>query len=98
LAVLIGLLAVAINAVSENVLQPMVMGINLKVSPTVVFLSAMFWVFVLGGPGAFLAMPLTMALILFMQNFAETRGLAALLVTTPEPQPEAEAGRLAQPS
>jgi predicted PurR-regulated permease PerM len=88
LAVLIGLLAVAINAVSENILQPMVMGISLKVSPTVVFLSAMFWVFILGGPGAFLAMPLTMALILSMRNFAETRGLAALLVTAPDVAPE----------
>jgi predicted PurR-regulated permease PerM len=81
LAVVIGLLAVVINAVAENVLQPMVMGISLKVSPTVVFLSAMFWVFILGGPGAFLAMPLTMALILILQNFKETRGLASMLVT-----------------
>ncbi len=88
LAVLVGLLAVVINAASENVLQPMVMGISLKVSPTAVFLSTMLWVFILGGPGAFLAMPLTMALILFMRNYAETRGLAALLVTVPEPQPE----------
>jgi predicted PurR-regulated permease PerM len=85
LAIIIGLLAVVINAISENILQPMVMGISLSVSPTVVFLSAMFWVFILGGPGAFLAMPLTMALILFLQNFAETRSFAAMLITTPEP-------------
>jgi predicted PurR-regulated permease PerM len=88
LAVLIGLLAVVINAVSENILQPMVMGVSLSVSPTVAFLSTIFWVFILGGRGAFLAMPLTMALILFLQNFTETRGFAAMVVTIPEPSPE----------
>jgi predicted PurR-regulated permease PerM len=85
LTIVIGLLAIVINGISENILQPIVMGKSLSVSPTVVFLSAMFWVFILGGPGAFLAMPLTMTLILFMQNFSETQGLAAMAVTTPAP-------------
>jgi predicted PurR-regulated permease PerM len=81
LAISIGLLAVVIKADSENVLQPMVLGVKLSVSPTVVFLSTMFWVFILGGPGAFLAMPLTMALILILQNFSEIRGFASMMVT-----------------
>lgn len=85
LAIVIGLLAIVINGISENILQPMVMGKSLSVSPSVVFLSAMFWVFILGGPGAFLAMPLTLTLILFMQNFSETRSLAAMAVTTLAP-------------
>jgi AI-2 transport protein TqsA len=80
-AVLVGLLSVVINAVSENIVQPMVLGVSLSVSPTVVFLATMFWLFILGGQGAFLAMPLTMAVILTMQSFAETRGLAAMAVT-----------------
>lgn len=88
LAILIGLLAVVINGLAENLVQPLVMGKGLSISPTVVFLSCMFWMFILGGPGAFLAMPLTMALILFLRFFAETRGLAAMLVTTSEPIPE----------
>jgi predicted PurR-regulated permease PerM len=61
------------------------MGKGLSISPTVVFLSCMFWMFILGGPGAFLAMPLTMSLILFLRFFAETRPLADILITTPEP-------------
>jgi AI-2 transport protein TqsA len=85
LVIVVGLLSVVINGISENVLQPMVMGKGLSISPTVVFLSVMFWMFILGGPGAFLAMPLTMALILFMGNFAETRGFVAMLVTTSDP-------------
>ncbi|HWU37663.1 MAG TPA: AI-2E family transporter, partial [Candidatus Acidoferrum sp.] len=87
-AVIVGLLAVAINACSENIFQPMLMGKSLSISPTAVFLSTMFWVFILGGPGAFLAMPLTMAVLLIMQNFAETRSLVAMVITVPEPAPE----------
>jgi AI-2 transport protein TqsA len=82
LVIIVGLSSVVINSLSENVLQPMVMGKGLSVSPTVVFLSVMFWMFILGGPGAFLAMPLTMAIILFFQSFSETRGIASVLVTT----------------
>jgi len=85
LVIIIGLLSVVINGISENLVQPMVMGKGLSISPTAVFLSVMFWMFILGGPGAFLAMPLTMALILFMRNFTETRGFAAMLVTTSDP-------------
>jgi AI-2 transport protein TqsA len=85
LVIVIGLLSVVINGISENLVQPMVMGKGLSISPTAVFLSVMFWMFILGGPGAFLAMPLTLALILFMRNFTETRGFAAMLVTTSDP-------------
>jgi predicted PurR-regulated permease PerM len=88
LTIVIGLLAIVINGISENILQPLVMGKSLSISPSVVFLSAMFWVFILGGPGAFLAMPLTMTLILILQNFSETRGHAAMVVITPVPTPE----------
>jgi predicted PurR-regulated permease PerM len=90
LAIIIGLLAVVINAVSENIVQPMVMGRGLSISPTVVFLSTMFWLFVLGGQGAFLAMPLTMAVILLMLNYTETRGLAAMIITKPAPNSQSD--------
>ncbi len=79
------LLSVIINSITENILAPMVMGKGLSVSPTVVFLSCMFWMAVLGGIGALIAMPITIALILFMNCFAETRGLAAMMVTAPLP-------------
>jgi AI-2 transport protein TqsA len=80
LALIIILLAVIINAVAENVLQPVVMGVSLSVSPTVAFLSTLLWTFILGTPGALLAMPLTMGVILMMENFAETRGLASMMM------------------
>lgn len=88
-AVLVGLLIVVINAVAENIVAPMVMGRGLSISPTVVFLSFLFWMFILGGAGAFIAMPLTLALILFMRSFEETRDLAATVIVVPATTSEA---------
>lgn len=87
---LIGLLIVLINGISENLVAPMVMGKGLSISPTVVFLSFVFWMFILGGAGAFIAMPLTMAIILFLGSFKETAGLSGLLLSSSEPVPAAE--------
>jgi AI-2 transport protein TqsA len=84
LALIIGLLTIVINSLAENIIQPLVMGKGLSVSPIVVFMSCLVWVNILGGLGAFVAMPLTLAFILFMRNFEETRGLAEIMVTTPE--------------
>jgi hypothetical protein len=35
------------------------------------------------GSGAFIAMPLTVGLMLFMSSYEETRGLAAIMGSTP---------------
>src|SRR5215217_7849225 len=68
-----------INIVAENVLSPMLMGRGLNLSPTVVFLSFMLWAWVLGGPGAFLAVPITLFVIGMLETFPETRWLASLM-------------------
>ncbi len=83
LAATITVLAMVINGATENIVAPMVMGKGLSVSPTVVFLSFIFWMFILGGSGALIAMPLTVGLMLFMSSYEETRGLAALMGSTP---------------
>jgi predicted PurR-regulated permease PerM len=70
----------AANLMAENVLSPFLMSRGLSMSPTVVFLSFAFWVWLLGGPGAFLAMPLTFLLILFFDSFSDSRWLADLMV------------------
>jgi AI-2 transport protein TqsA len=85
LVIVVGLLIVVINSLTENIVAPMVMSKGLSISPTVVFLSFIFWMSVLGGAGALIAMPLTVGLILFMGSFEETRELTALLVIIPEP-------------
>jgi AI-2 transport protein TqsA len=44
--------------------------------PTVVFLSFIFWAWLLGGPGAFLALPITLFVAVMFDTFPETRWLA----------------------
>jgi predicted PurR-regulated permease PerM len=85
LAIAVVLMMVVINAISENIVAPMVMGRGLSISPTVVFLSFLFWMFILGGSGAFIAMPLTLGVILFMRSFEETRNLVATVIVVREP-------------
>ena len=70
---------IVVNIVAENVLSPMLMGRGLNLSPTVVFLSFILWAWVLGGPGAFLAVPITMFVIGMLETFPETRWLANLM-------------------
>jgi AI-2 transport protein TqsA len=78
-AVLVIVGVVVINVLAENVLSPMMMGRGLNLSPTVVFLSFILWAWVLGGPGAFLAVPITMFVIVVLNTFPETRWLASLM-------------------
>jgi predicted PurR-regulated permease PerM len=70
---------VVINILAENVLSPMMMGRGLNVSPTIVFLSFIFWAWLLGGPGAFLALPITLFVAVMFDTFPETRWLASLI-------------------
>ena len=78
-AVLVIVGVVVINVLAENVLSPMMMGRGLNLSPTVVFLSFILWAWVLGGPGAFLAVPITMFVIGMLETFPETRWLAKIM-------------------
>src|SRR5829696_1124067 len=83
-----------INILAENALSPMLMGRGLSISPTVLFLGFIFWAWLLGGPGAFLAAPLTIFLILMLDTFPETRWLASVMgmggSEPDEPAPEEE--------
>jgi AI-2 transport protein TqsA len=77
---------IVINVLAENALSPMLMGRGLSISPTVLFLGFIFWAWLLGGPGAFLAAPLTIFLILMLDTFPETRWLANVMgMGAPEP-------------
>ena len=70
---------IVINVLAENLVSPMLMGRGLSLSPTVLFIGFIFWAFVLGGPGAFLAAPLTIFVVLMLGTFPETRWLASLM-------------------
>jgi AI-2 transport protein TqsA len=70
---------IVINILAENLVSPMLMGRGLSLSPTFLFLGFLFWAFVLGGAGAFLAAPLTIFVVLMLGTFPETRWLASLM-------------------
>jgi AI-2 transport protein TqsA len=85
-ALLVILGVIVINVLAENALSPMLMGRGLSLSPTVLFLGFIFWAWLLGGPGAFLAAPLTIFLVLMLETFPETRWLAAVMgMSAPDP-------------
>jgi AI-2 transport protein TqsA len=68
------------NILAENVLSPALLSRGLSISPTVVFVSFAFWTWLLGGTGAFLAMPLTFFVILILDSFPESRWLAEVMM------------------
>ena len=70
---------IVINVLAENVLSPLMMGRGLNISPTVVFISFIVWAWLLGGPGAFLALPITLFVAVMFDTFPETRWLASLI-------------------
>jgi predicted PurR-regulated permease PerM len=82
------------NTVIGSILEPRIMGRGLGISTLAVFLSLLFWGWVLGTVGVFLAVPLTMALIIALEASPQTRPIAILLgpEVTEKPEPEEEPG------
>ena len=69
----------AINSVIGTVVEPRVAGRHLGLSPLVVFLSLVFWGWVLGPVGMFLSVPLTMMVRLVSESNENTRWIAVIL-------------------
>ena len=70
---------VAVNVVVGNVLEPRWMGKGLNLSPLVVFLSLVFWGWVLGPIGMLLSIPLTILVKIALENDEQTRWLGVML-------------------
>jgi len=77
LAVTLGYLVVNISI--GSILEPRLMGRGLGLSTLVVFLSLLFWGWVLGPVGMILSVPLTMSMKIGLTSFDETKWLSTLL-------------------
>lgn len=70
---------IAINMVVGNIIEPKMMGKRLGLSTLVVFLSLLFWGWLLGTVGMLLSVPLTMALKIALESSPNTEKYACLL-------------------
>lgn len=82
---------IAIHTVIGNILEPRYMGKGLGLSTLVVFLSLVFWGWVLGPVGMLLSVPLTMTIKIGLASHPETTWLDTLLGDQPE-EPREEKG------
>jgi AI-2 transport protein TqsA len=73
----------AINVSIGSILEPRMMGERLGLSALVVFLSLVFWGFLLGPVGMFLSVPLTMLAKILLDNADDLRWLAIMLGPAP---------------
>ncbi len=89
IAVAVGFLV--INVLFGNIIEPNVMGRTLGLSTLVVFLSLVFWGWVLGSVGMLLSVPLTMVIKIILEASERTRPIAIMLDNG-----RAAAARLAQ--
>ncbi|MGH6898417.1 MAG: AI-2E family transporter [Geminicoccaceae bacterium] len=82
---------IAMEQIIGNFLDPRLQGRTLNVSSLVVLLSVIFWGWIWGVPGALIAVPLTVTIILVCANTSALRPIAILLSGS------ADASQLDQP-
>jgi AI-2 transport protein TqsA len=69
--ILVGIIQLVIG----NVIEPNYMGEKLKISPLLVIFSVFFWGFLWGVPGMFLAVPLTIIIMIVLSNIPATKNI-----------------------
>ncbi|AJP43518.1 membrane protein [Alteromonas australica] len=75
----VALAFVLVNTIMGNMVEPRLMGRGMGLSTLVVFLSLIFWGWLLGTVGMLLSVPLTMVVKIALESRDETKWLAVLL-------------------
>jgi predicted PurR-regulated permease PerM len=70
---------VVVHIVVGNIIEPKLMGKGMNLSTLVVFLSMVFWGWVLGPIGMILSVPMTSLVKIALESYEETRRLAIML-------------------
>jgi predicted PurR-regulated permease PerM len=78
-AIAVAAVYLAVNGVLGNVVEPRLQGKGLGLYTLVVFVSLLFWGWVLGPVGMLLSAPLTMSVKIALESLPDTRWIAILL-------------------
>ena len=77
LVVLIGCGAIQFSV--GNILEPMLLGKSLNLSPLMVILALTFWTAIWGIPGALMSVPITVCIMIILTHIPATRPIAILM-------------------
>jgi predicted PurR-regulated permease PerM len=92
MALLTLLIVGGLQLVLGTYVDPLIEGHYLSPSPLIVLISVTFWGWIWGATGAFIAVPLTLLIILACRQYARTRWIAILLSDVDEQQGEQAQG------
>jgi predicted PurR-regulated permease PerM len=84
LFVLLGMFAIQFTI--GNYLEPLIAGAALSLSPLAVVFAVFFFGFLWGIPGAFLGVPILIAIVALCAHYPSTGWIATLLSGTPKPR------------
>jgi predicted PurR-regulated permease PerM len=68
-----------VNLLTDTLLFPYIASEDLNLSPFIVFISVFFWAFILGPFSSLIAVPITMGIKIFLEQYNETKWIAVFM-------------------